>query len=404
MGDTATFTETVDFDPWSAEVLADPYPYYARLRAHAPCARMPAGAEDTWAVTRYEDVRTLLTDYRRFSVSEGLGVRHERTVRNPLTTTDPPAHTANRRSIQPHFLPRRLTGWAERADAVAEELAETFVAAGGGEFKREFAMPLVLRITTEMMGLPDDPEMLAAYPRWSRRSMEDMDRRVGDPDLPQLRADLTEAKAWFTDYIRARRAERRDEPQDLIDVILATREAADREAEAAQLALTLLAAGNQNTADTIAHAVAQLAQNPDQWELLVGDPDRLAGAAVEEAVRYGSAAQAVFRLMLEDGEIAGQTVPKGARLMVLFGSANHDERMFDDPERFDIERRSKVEHLGFGMGVHKCIGMPVARLEGTAALRALAKRVSRLELDGSYTAYNTSVVRGFEQLPVKVAV
>jgi cytochrome P450 len=402
VSDTIRSGEMVDFDPWSPEVLADPYPYYARLRTFAPCARMPAGSADTWVASRYEDVRALLTEYRRFSVSEGLGVRHERTVRNPLTTQDPPGHTAARRTIQPHFLPRRLIGWAQRADAVAAELTDAFVAAGGGEFKGQVAMPLVLRITTEMMGLPDDPELLAAYPRWSRRSMEDLDRRDDDPDLPALRADLAEAKAWFIDFIRARRAEHREAPRDLVDMILETRQSGNTELETISLALTLLAAGNQNTADLIAHAVALLCENPDQWQLLAADPDGHAGATVEEAVRYASPAQAVYRLMLEDVEIAGQAVPKGARVMVLFGSANRDERVFPYPDRFDIERRSTVEHLGFGMGVHKCIGMVIARIEGTATLRALAQRAGRLELDGPYTPYVTSAVRGFEALPVKV--
>jgi cytochrome P450 len=392
----------VDFDPWSAEVLADPYPHYARLRRHSPCARMPAGSADTWVVSRYEDVRALTTDYRRFSVSEGLGVRHERTVRNLLTTQDPPGHTVARRTIQPHLHPRKLTGWPERATVVADQLAEALVTAGGGEFKSQFAMPLVLAITTEMMGLPDDPELLEAYPRWSRRSMEDLDRRDGDPDLPALRADLAEAKTWFVDYIRARRAEQREVPEDLIDTILVTRESSNTELETASLALTLLAAGNQNTADLIVHAVALLGEHPDQWARLTADPDGRAGPALEEALRFASPAQAVFRLMLADVEIAGQTVPAGARVMVLFGSANRDERVFADPDRFDIERTPGAEHLGFGMGVHKCIGMPIARLEGTAALRALGRRAATLELDGPCSPYNTSVVRGYDALPLTV--
>ena len=393
--------ETMTFDPWSLEVQADPYPHYARLREFAPCTRIPA--DDAWAVSRYADVKTVTTDYRRFSVAQGLGVRRDHMGGNILVQLDPPGHTKSRRMVQHIFLRRNLKVWEERAREVAEQLVDSLLDAGGPvELKSAFAMPLVLKITTDMMGLPEDPEMLEAYPRWSRRIMEDLDRRAGDPDIADLHGTIAEAQEWFTEFIHKRKLENREAPLDMIDALMLTGEGGHTEEVVTQLALTLLAAGNQNTADSICHAVAMLCEHPDQWALLTEDPEERAAAAYEEVVRYTSPAQAVYRLALEDVELSGTTVPKGDRIMMLWASGNRDERAFPDPDHFDILREKTNAHLGFGMGVHRCLGEPIAQIEGVAALRALASRLDRIEPAGPYERYATSVVRGFWKLPVAV--
>jgi beta-dihydromenaquinone-9 omega-hydroxylase len=393
-------TGEVIFDPWSPKVQADPYPFYVELRNRSPVCRI--AAQEAWVVTRYEDVKVVTSDFKRFSVKEGLGVRRDHKGGNVLVQVDPPVHTRSRRALQPLFLPKALEQWRERAQVVADELVDETLASGGTvEFKSAIAMPLVLAMTIEMMGLPDTEELRPLYAHWSKRVMEDLDRREGDPDIDDLHRTLGEAIDWFAELIAERYREGREHPRDLIDGIMLTAADGHTEYQITELAMTVLAAGLANTADMMCHGALALCENPDQFDLLRSDPDALAVEAVEETVRFGSPAHCVYRLALDDVEMSGTVIPKSSRVMTLWGSANHDERVFNDPERFDILREHKSKHLGWGTGVHRCIGEHLGRLEGVAVFRALARKVARLELDGPYEPYTTSAVRGFQRLPVR---
>ncbi|MBS1677560.1 MAG: cytochrome P450 [Actinobacteria bacterium] len=387
------------FDPWSPAVQVDPYPFYSELRAHTPVCRI--AAEDAWVVTRYDDVKAVTTDHTRFSVKQGLGVRRDLPAGNILVQVDPPVHTRSRRALQPLFSPKVLGHWRTRAQAIADDLVDDLLAAGGHtEFKGSIALPLVLTMTTEMMGLPDTPAMRPRYALWSRRVMEDLDRREGDSDLVDLKATLVEAMDWFGELLEERRRTGPNDPPDLIDGFIATSAYGHTEYQITELATAILAAGLANTADMMCHGALALAENPDQFELLKADPDRLATETVDEAVRFGSPAHCVYRLVLDDVEMSGTVLPKDSRVMTLWGSANHDECVFPDPGRFDILRDNKSKHLGWGAGVHRCIGEHIGRLEGAAIFRALATKASRLELDGPVVRYSTSAVRGFDRLPL----
>jgi cytochrome P450 len=388
------------FDPWSPEVQANPYPVYAELRRQSPVCPIPA--PDSWAITRYDDVRTVTNDFKRFSVREGLSVRRaDHAGGNVLVQNDPPAHTRSRRALQPMFTPKALARWQVRAQEIADELVDGMLERGGAEMKTEIADPLVTRLMIELLGLPDDPELLAVYPLWSKRIMEDLDRRPGDPDIEPLHETLADAYRWFSDLLDERRRHPRSEPQDLIDAILQTSDLHTDE-QVNQIALTVLAAGLANTAEMLCFGTLGMCENPDQWAMLRGDPISLAKATVEESVRWGSPAHCVYRLVLEDVELSGTVIPANARVMTLWGSANHDETVFDDPERFDIGRDPSIKHLGWGVGVHRCIGEPLAQLEGIALFRALGRKVTTLELSGPYEPYTTSAVRGFKTLGVRV--
>jgi len=391
----------IAFDPWSAEVQANPYPVYAGLRKDSPVCRIPA--PDAWVVTRYDDVRTVTNDFKRFSVREGLSVRRaDHHGGNVLVQDDPPVHTKSRRALQPMFTPKALAPWQDRAQAIANELVDGMLERGGAEMKTEIADPLVTRLMIELLGLPDDPALLDVYPLWSKRIMEDLDRRPGDPDIEPLHETLGEAYQWFSDLLDGRRRNPRPHPQDMIDGILLTSDLHTAE-QANQIALTVLAAGLANTAEMLCYGTLGLCENPDQFSLLQRDPIGLAKATVEESVRWGSPAHCVYRLALDDVELSGTVIPANARVMTLWGSANHDETVFKDPERFEIRRDPSIKHLGWGVGVHRCIGEPIAQLEGIALFRALGRKVANLQLDGPYEPYTTSAVRGFTSLPVRVS-
>jgi cytochrome P450 len=388
------------FDPWSPEVQADPYPHYARLRQESPVCRIPAPG--CWVVTRYQDVRTATNDFKRFSVRAGLSVRPaDHHGGNVLVQNDPPVHTHSRRALQPMFTPKALAPWQDRAQEIADQLVDAMLERGGAELKREVADPLVTRVMIELLGLPDDPQLLDVYPHWSKRIMEDLDRRPGDPDIEPLHATLADAYQWFADLIDERRRHPRPEPQDMIDRILLTSADGHTDEQINQIALTVLAAGLANTAEMLCFGTLGLLQNPGQLALLQTDPDRWAPATVEESVRGGSPAHCVYREVLQDAELSGTVLPQGARVMTLWGSANHDESMFAEPERFDITRDPAVKHLGWGVGVHRCIGEPIATLEGIALFRALGRKVASIELAEPYEPYTTSAVRGFTTLPVR---
>lgn len=168
--------------------------------------------------------------------------------------------------------------------------------------------------------------------------------------------------------------------------------------DVALLALSVLAAGNQTTADLLCHTFAVMAENPDQWELLRESPERAAGA-VDELLRYEPPTQGLWRTTLEDVEIAGCAVPRNDRVLIYYGSANRDEEKWSDPNAFDITRNAR-DHLGFGIGVHRCLGEPLAKLEGIAALEGIARRVKSFEFTEPYERNNNSVVRGFNRMPV----
>lgn len=385
----------VRFDPWDLEFQADPYTYYAELRRDSPCLELSGTGR--WVVSRYDDVRAIDHDYRRFTSTEGMGARREKI--NILVGTDPPQHTQTRRTLQPMFRRDALEHWRVRSVEIVDELLDEALEAGTVEWRSQVAARLPVRVTGELLGIPTDGEMMDTYVRWSRAAFESVDARDGDPKLAEIEAAMTEAMGWFTDLVISRQAEHRSEPVDLMDRMLA---AGDGDAfsvsDVATLVLSMLAAGTQTTADLLCHLLVVMDANPAQWELLRREPERCTNA-IDELLRYEPPQQGLWRTTLEDIEIAGTTVPQNDRVLILFGSANRDEAKWPDPDVFDITRNAS-DHLGFGIGVHRCIGEPLAKMESTAALERIAHRVKAFELVEPIERHNTSIARGFDRMEV----
>lgn len=384
---------TLEFNP--TKLGDDPFAQYRQLRDEAPVYWSEAA--EMFCVSRYDDVLTVLKDDASFSSSGTLTVLLRsievpinfsyalklmhfliKTRVNPfrvaragnLITMDRPRHDVLRKIVGRGFTPRRIDAWEPRiAQIVDERMADL---RNGERFDviGDFAGPLPTLIIAEMLGI--EPQRRDDFRRWSRSIIEVVSGAV-DPRTSAAMDNMADLYSYLRGIIRARRADPQD---DLISVLVDPTQdgVLDDEVELIQFIVLLLVAGNETTTNLIGNAVDTLMDRPDQIELLRRDPT-LIDNLVEEAVRYEGPLQMLFRSAARDTEIAGVRIPKGAIVTPLLGSANRDEHRFEDPDRFDLTRDASG-HLGFGFGVHFCLGAALARLESRVALSALLPELS----------------------------
>jgi cytochrome P450 len=381
------------YNPFSPEVIADPYPYYAELRRESPVHLVePFGF---WAVSRYHDVVTVLKNNRTFSSAAMGGVTPGggRTVIN----TDPPDHTRLRNLVNRAFTPRMVGDLQPRIQEVTDELLDA--AAGGSAFDlvEDLAIPVPVIIIAEILGV--DSARRHDFKRWSDNLVLGGIAR-SDAERAAIQTSMQE----FRDYFSAAIDERRREPKD--DLISSLVRAEENEALSADevLAFTvlLLIAGNETTTNLISNAVLALLDHPDQLAKVQSDLS-LVPNLVEEALRYDSPVQCLFRVTTKDVELAGTKIPRGARIMPLYASANRDERRYPDPDRFDVTRNAQG-HLAFGYGAHFCLGAPLARLEARVVLETLIRRFSKIERSGGPVERIYSfLLRGLKHFPLSLS-
>jgi len=382
----------VAFNPFAPEVRANPYPHYAWLRREAPVYHFEPF--DLWVLSRYEDVAAVLkapdlyssTALRKFLVGGALMGGEDslpaaaRWLLEPeiLIATDPPTHTRLRNLVNRGFTPRRIAALEPRVRQITRNLLGEIEAEieSGTEFDlvRSLSMPLPVTVIAEMLGV--ESERREDFKRWSDALITGLS---GSPGTDRAGA-LASAAQEFGDYFREVIERRRREPtDDLIGVLVKAEE--DRRALSATdvlgFCVLLLVAGNETTTNLIGNAVLALLAHPQELSKVRSDPT-LVPKLVEETVRYDSPVQALVRTPNQEVEIRGQRIPKEAVMMISFASANRDESHFADPDRFDITRDTRG-HLGFGHGVHFCLGASLARLEAKVVLSELLDRFSHLE-------------------------
>jgi cytochrome P450 PksS len=383
---------------------ADPHPTYARLRDEAPVFRASIGwRRQAWLVARYADVAALLRDPRfakdPLNVRGGAGPWIPPFLR-PLTRNmldlDAPDHTRLRALVQKAFTPRLVEGLRPRIERLVDELLAAALRNPRGELIAQLALPVPLTIIAELLGVPREDQ--PRFHRWSERIVS------GTPDLRAVLV-IPAVRALFR-YLRALFAQRRAEPRDdLVTALVQAEEAGDRlsEDELLGMVFLLLAAGHETTVNLIGSGVLALLQHPAQRERWRGDPG-LARSAVEELVRFTSPVEvATERYAREDLEVAGVPVRRGEMVLGLIGSANRDAAHFAEPDVLDLGREPN-RHLGFGIGVHYCLGAPLARLEAQAAISALLARAPDLALAVPPAALRWRrhvFLRGLRELPVR---
>ncbi|MFG3094966.1 cytochrome P450 [Streptomyces sp. NPDC048202] len=397
------------FDPWSAEFLADPYPAYAELRASGRVIRYDP--TDQWLVPHHADVSALLRD-RRLGRTYQHRFTHEefgRTAPSPehepfhtlndhgMLDLEPPDHTRIRRLVSKAFTPRTVERLRGYVHGLADSLVADLVAAGGGDLLADVAEPLPVAVIAELLGIPEADR--APLRPWSA----DICGMYELNPPPEVAARAVRASVEFSEYLRGLIAARRAAPgDDLISALIAAHDEGDRltEQEMISTAVLLLNAGHEATVNATTNGWLALFDHPNQLALLRADLT-LVPTAVEELLRYDTPLQLFERWVLDDIELAGTTIPRGAELALLFGSANHDEAVFTDPTRLDLSRRDNP-HISFSAGTHYCIGAALARLELTASMKSLLTQAPTLTLTSRPPRKPGFVMRGLEKLEVTV--
>jgi cytochrome P450 len=388
---------------------ANPYPFYARLRAEEPVYRVTLpDKREAWLVTRYDDVVAVLKDERigkdRFKTPEQAAKqpwipRMFMPLTRNMLDRDPPDHTRLRALVQKAFTPRLVEAMRDRAQALTDESLNAVEDKGRMDLIRDYALPLPTTINLQMLGVPvEDRHKLH---RWSSALLSsDMSKWGLLTAIPNVAAFLR----YIRKLIKTRRANPGD---DLTSALTRAEEAGDQlnEDELLAMIFLLLIAGHETTVNLIGNGALALLEHPDQMEKLRRDP-ALIKPAVEELLRYeGPLETATERFAREDVTIAGVTIPRGALVFAALASANRDERQFENPDRLDITRENN-KHLAFGLGVHFCLGAPLARLEGQIAINTLLRRCRDLRLAVPRDALRWRrglVLRGLEALPVTFA-
>jgi len=380
------------------EFKANPYPFYARLRAEAPVCRGTLLLQPTWLVTRYDDVLMVLRD-ERFVKDWLPRTRWLHRVSGPVTrhmlNKDGPDHTRLRTLVHKAFTPSLVERLRERIQSVCDELLTELATNGRMDLMSGYALQLPLKIIAELLGVPErDRSRLHSLTRTSLSSVSFIGVLRALPDQRLL-----------IRHFRKLIAQRRREPrEDLITALVQAEEAGDRlsEEELVGMITLLLIAGYETTVNLIGNGALALIQNPEQRDRLLQNP-AIVYSAIEELLRYASPLDTSSqRFASEDLRIDSVTIPQGHVILLMLGSANHDESQFRDPETLDLTRDPN-RHVAFGQGAHFCVGAPLARLESEIALMTLFRRFPELRLTqpGESLRWRKSlIIRGLEALPV----
>jgi cytochrome P450 len=395
------------FDPLAPEFKRDPYPMYDTLRRETPI--FFAEELGFWFVSRHEDVSSLLRD-RRFGRTithimsreeAGLPPKNPKYApfsklsENSMFDKEPPEHTRLRSLVHKVFTPRRVEALRGKIEAISDELIDRALPNGRLDLLEDFAVPIPVTVIAELLGVPEaDRHHLRP---WSSDIVA-----LYELNHTPAQADRAIAAAQeFSDYLRSLARQRKHDPQDDLISALATVEEAGEvltEDELISTCVLLLNAGHEATVNVMGNGMLALFQNPDQLHLLRDRPE-LVRTAVEELMRYDTPLQLFRRWVLEDVDYRGFQFRRGQEIALLFGSANRDPLVFTQPEKLDITREDNP-HISFSLGIHYCLGAPLARLELQTALRTLVRRLPEMRLEYQPEYRDSYVIRGLKDLIV----
>lgn len=392
-----TLLPSTDVDPFGPEVLEDPRPFHAQLRDAGPVVHLTR--YDTYAMARYEHVHAALVNWQGFQSGAGVGLSNfhtEKPWRPPslLLESDPPGHDAPRRVLGAILSQRALRRLREQWFAAAEELVDSVLAAGPElDAVPALAEAFPLRVFPDAVGIPDEGrENLLPY--------GDFLFNAFGPRNELMEAGLADAGrlgAWVNEQCRREVLA----PGGFGAAIWAAADRGDITPGQAPLVVrSLLSAGVDTTVQGLGAVLHAFATHPGQWRRLRADP-RLARVAFDEAVRWASPVQTFFRTATTEVRVADTVIPSGKKILMFLGAANRDPRRWADPDAFDLAR-DPSGHVGFGMGIHQCVGQHVARLESEALLTALAARVETIELSGPTRRHHNNTMRAWASLPMRL--
>ncbi|MGW0783252.1 cytochrome P450 family protein [Streptomyces sp. NPDC002913] len=376
---------------------ANPYPYYAKMRAEGPVhAVRTDDFERIWMVVGYEEARAALAD-QRFSKdwrTNGLWSAQSNPINANMLEMDAPHHTRLRKLVAREFTARRIEALRPRVEEITEGLLDAMVPSGSADLVDAFAFPLPMTVICELLGVPD----------MDREAFRLLSNAIVTPVSQEEENDAVHRMgAYLVELIEDKRCAPGD---DLMSALIQARDDdGDRLSpdELIGMAFLLLVAGHETTVNLIANGVRALLDHPEQLALLRARPELIDGA-VEEMLRYdGPVGTATFRFARESVAIGSAVIPRGEAVLVALGSGDRDPGRYPDPDTFDIRREARG-HLAFGHGIHFCLGAPLARMEGRIAVQALLERCPGLERDpdgGEPDWLPGLLLRGVRHLPVR---
>jgi cytochrome P450 len=412
-------SDLAKFNPFHSSTLQCPFPHYAQMRDEQPV--MLIESIDMYFVTRHDLVLQVIRDVELYSSRFGGPstplapedrakldrVRAEAYPRVPtMLTADMPDHTRYRRLISKAFTPKVIAELEPKIRNIANRLIDGFIDKGSMEFVEEFGVPLPLEVIAHALNVPD--ERLADFKRWSDDAIAGMGTKISIEQRMEAERGVNECQRYFATELEKRRTEPQD---DLLTNLLNARvddgdpDITDERpldmAEMLSMLQQLLVAGNETTTKLLTESMKLIAETPGEWEKLRADSSR-APKMVEEALRLTSPTQGMFRIATRDHELEGVKIPKGARIAIVFASANRDAKLFDDPDSFHPERDNLREHLAFGKGIHFCLGASLSRLEARVALEELSRRIESFSLPESneFTYFPSFLLRGLTRLDI----
>jgi cytochrome P450 len=387
-------TEVQQLDPFSDAVLADPLEFQQQIRDAGPVVHLEN--YDVYGIARYDVVHAALIDWQHLSSARGVGLRDRRNAdREPglLLEADPPHHDAPRHVIEPILSPQALRRLRETWVAHAEDVVDNLLAGGDVDAVRDLAEAFPLKVFPDAVGVTsENREALLPYADHIFNSFGPLN------SLADRGTEGFRERVQFVDSLCERESLA---PGGFGAEIW---QAADRgdvtHAQAPLLVRALLTAGIDTTVHGLSALLSAIITHPRQWEQLRAERGRIR-TAFDEAVRWESPVQTFFRVATQDLDIGGQVVPSGARVLMFLGAANRDPRRWDRPDEFDV-LRDPSGHVGFGMGLHQCIGQHVARLEAECLISVLAEKVKVFEPSGEPVRHLNNTLRGWESLPVRL--
>lgn len=387
-------------DPYSYDFHEDPYPYYKRLRDEAPLYRNDE--RNFWALTRHADVHKGFRNSTE--LSNKLGVSLDPISRTPeayrtmsFLAMDDPAHLRLRTLVSKGFTPRRIRELEARVLELTREHLDSALQSESFDYISEFAGKLPMDVISELVGVPHED-------RHNLRTLADavMHREDGVADVPESAlVAAMELLVYYADMVKQRRRQPTD---DLTSALLEAEVDGDRlgDDEIMAFLFLMVVAGNETTTKLLGNAIYWAGMNPDQLAGVLADHSRIP-LWVEETLRFDTSSQILARVVVDDIEFYGTTLHEGDTLLLVPGSAHRDERVFDDPDEFRIDREIGSKLLSFGSGAHFCLGAHLARMEARVALNELLEKIRGFEVDAANAIrVHSSSVRGFAHLPITV--
>jgi cytochrome P450 len=387
----------VYYDPFDPGIDADPFDVYHRLRDEAPLYFNEKFG--FYAISRYDDIKAALADWEHFSNIDALALEQP-PLPPSIITMDPPDHDRQRKLVSRTFTPRRVAGLESFIRQLVRQYLAELPLDGTGDFVEDFSSKLPVAVICELLGVPSEDR--EQWRLWTK-GMADM-FVLGDDGVPEIKPNVIESAMAVAMYIDEMVEDREKNPSDdLVSALTAARlEGGDefiKHEELVGLIAILLLAGNDTTNILLGNLMHALARFPDQRRRLFDAPG-LIPAAVEETMRYDNSIHALVRTLPGPVTLLGQDLDPAHKVLLLLGSGNRDERRFRDPDVFDMGREGGESHLGFGHGLHFCVGSALARLETRVVLEELLDRVSDLEVDADRCMrVHISNFHGFEHMP-----